>query len=120
MSTSEPHATPPEDRVPWSQLIAYGMGGLVPIAIFNIAGQLISFLGNISLGLPGLLLGTIMVIPRLWEALSDPLIGHLSDNTRTRWGRRRPYILVGGLAVALSFVAMWWVPRGNWIRELLG
>ncbi len=118
MPTSERHATAAEDRVPWRQLVAYGMGGLIPIALFNIAGQLMGLLGNISLGLSAFWLGTIMIVPRLWDALSDPLIGHLSDNTRTRWGRRRPYILVGGIAVALSFVAMWWVPRGEWIRGI--
>jgi GPH family glycoside/pentoside/hexuronide:cation symporter len=114
---TQPTTTLPE-RVPWNQLIAYGMGGLIPIALFNIAGQLMGLLGNISLGLSAFWLGTIMIIPRLWDAISDPIIGHLSDNTRTRWGRRRPYILVGGIAVALSFVAMWWVPRGDWVREL--
>jgi GPH family glycoside/pentoside/hexuronide:cation symporter len=118
MSSHERHATAPEDRVPWNQLIAYGMGGLIPVALFNIAGQLMGLLGNISLGLSAFWLGTIMIVPRLWDALSDPIIGHLSDNTRTRWGRRRPYILVGGIAVALSFVAMWWVPRGVWIRDV--
>ena len=118
MSTFERHATAAEDRVPWKQLIAYGMGGLIPVALFNIAGQLMGLLGNISLGLSAFWLGTIMIIPRLWDAISDPIIGHLSDNTRTRWGRRRPYILVGGIAVALSFVAMWWVPRGEWIRSI--
>ena len=118
MSSHEPHATAPQERVPWNQLIAYGMGGLVPIALFNIAGQLMGLLGNISLGLSAFWLGTIMIVPRLWDAISDPVIGHLSDNTRTRWGRRRPYILVGGIAVAVSFVAMWWVPRGEWVREL--
>ena len=118
MPTHQQHTTAAEDRVSWSQLIAYGMGGLIPVALFNIAGQLMGLLGNISLGLSAFWLGTIMIIPRLWDALSDPIIGHLSDNTRTRWGRRRPYILVGGIAVALSFVAMWWVPRGEWIREI--
>jgi GPH family glycoside/pentoside/hexuronide:cation symporter len=117
MSTYEPRTTAPQDRVPWSQLIAYGMGGLVPIALFNIAPQLMSLLGNISLGLSAVWLGTIMMIPRLWDAFSDPIMGHISDNTRTRWGRRRPYVLLGGIAVALSFVAMWWIPRGEWIRE---
>ncbi len=109
---------PAPDRVPWNQLIAYGMGGLVPIALFNIAGQLMGLLGNISLGLSAIWLGTIMIFPRLWDAFSDPIVGHLSDNTRTRWGRRRPYILFGGIAVALSFVAMWWVPRGEWVHDV--
>jgi GPH family glycoside/pentoside/hexuronide:cation symporter len=118
MATDPQHATATPKRVPWNQLIAYGMGGLIPIALFNIAGQLMQLLGNISLGLSAFWLGTIMIVPRLWEAFSDPIIGHLSDNTRTRWGRRRPYLLAGGLTVALSFVAMWWVPRGEWIREI--
>ncbi len=107
-----------DDQIPWPQLIAYGMGGLIPIALFNIAGQLMGLLGNISLGLSAFWLGFIMIIPRLWDAISDPVMGHLSDNTRSRWGRRRPYILLGGIAVALSFVAMWWVPRGDAFEAL--
>ena len=110
--------TDPVRRVPWNQLIAYGMGGVIPIALFNIAGQLMGLLGNISLGLSAFWLGTILIIPRLWDAISDPIIGHFSDNTRTRWGRRRPFILVGGIAVAVTFVAMWWVPRGEFIRGI--
>ena len=115
MSTHQQHVTAAADRVPWHQLIAYGMGGLIPVALFNIAGQLMGLLGNISLGLSAFWLGTIMIIPRLWDAVSDPVMGHISDNTRTRWGRRRPYILFGGIAVALSFVAMWWIPRGDFV-----
>lgn len=110
-SPSEHKPTAAKDRVSWNQLIAYGMGGVIPIALFNIAGQLMSLLGNISLGLSAIWLGVIMALPRLWEAFSDPIVGHLSDNTRSRWGRRRPFILFGAIAVALSFVGMWWVPR---------
>ena len=108
--------TKPEDRVPFSQLAAYGAGGIIPIALFNIAGILVGLMGNISLGLSAFWLGVIMIIPRLWDALSDPVIGHLSDNTRTHWGRRRPYLLIGGILVAVFFVAMWWIPKGDRVR----
>jgi len=107
-----PHRPAPEDRISWPRLIAYGSGGIIPIALFNIAGQLMGLIGNIGLGLSAFWLGVIMIFPRLWDAVSDPVMGHLSDNTRTRWGRRRPYIFVGGLLVAISFAGMWWVPDG--------
>jgi len=108
--------TKPEDRIHFSQLAAYGAGGIIPIALFNIAGILVGLMGNISLGLSAFWLGVIMIIPRLWDALSDPIIGHLSDNSRTRWGRRRPYLLVGGILVAVFFVVMWWVPKGDKVQ----
>src|SRR5436190_20563228 len=108
---TRPPSSPRPVRIPWSVVVAYGFGGLVPVALFNIAGQLIGLIGNIGLGLSAFWLGVILVIPRLWDAVADPLVGHFSDNLRTRWGRRRPFLLVGGFAVALSFVLMWWVPK---------
>jgi glycoside/pentoside/hexuronide:cation symporter, GPH family len=111
MNPPDRHSTAAADRIPWSTLIAYGFGGLVPIAIFNIAGQLMSLIGNIGLGLSAFWLGVVLIIPRLWDALADPVVGHVSDNIRTPWGRRRPFLLIGGILVALSFVVMWWVPE---------
>jgi GPH family glycoside/pentoside/hexuronide:cation symporter len=106
-----------EDKIRFSQLAAYGAGGIIPIALFNIAGILVGLMGNISLGLSAFWLGAILIIPRLWDALSDPIIGHLSDNTRTRWGRRRPYLLLGGIAAAVSFVVIWWIPKGDLVHS---
>ncbi len=110
------YLTKPEDRIRFSQLAAYGAGGIIPIALFNIAGILVGLMGNISLGLSAFWLGAILIVPRLWDALSDPFIGHLSDNTRTRWGRRRPYLLIGGILVAVFFVIIWWIPKGDMVR----
>ncbi|HSA04203.1 MAG TPA: MFS transporter, partial [Tenuifilaceae bacterium] len=104
------------ERLPISILAAYGTGGIIPIALFNIAGILVGLMGNISLGLSAFWLGLILIIPRLWDAFSDPIIGHISDNTRTRWGRRRPYLLLGGILTAFFFVIMWWIPKGEMIQ----
>ncbi|MDQ7825181.1 MAG: MFS transporter [Candidatus Eremiobacteraeota bacterium] len=105
------------EYIPFSQLAAYGAGGIIPIALFNIAGILVGLMGNISLGLSAFWLGFILIIPRLWDAVSDPIIGHLSDNTRSRLGRRRPYLLFGGIMVAVTFVIMWWIPKGELVQS---
>lgn len=110
------HRTNPNDRVRFSQLAAFGAGGIIPIALFNIAGILVGLMGNISLGLSAFWLGVILIIPRLWDAISDPIIGHFSDNLRTPWGRRRPLLLVGGILVAVFFVVIWWVPKGETVH----
>jgi len=62
-----------------------------------------------TLKLPPTLVGTGMVLYGIWNAINDPLFGQLSDQTRTRWGRRIPYILFGTLPLALAF-ALVWVP----------
>ena len=119
MTTAEEgtvRVTEEKHHIPFGQMAAYGAGGIIPIALFNIAGILVGLMGNISLGLSAFWLGLILIVPRLWDALSDPIIGHLSDNTRTRWGRRRPYLLLGGLLVAVFFVVMWWIPKGDMVR----
>jgi len=107
----EHHKTAARDRIPWVQLIAYGMGGFVPIALFNSVGQLSGLILNVGLGISAILVGVAQMVPRFWDAITDPIMGHISDNTRSPWGRRRPYIFFGGIAVSVSFVAMWSVPR---------
>ena len=105
------HKTAAADRVPWVQLIAYGLGGFVPIALLNSVGQLSGLITNVGLKMDARLVGLALMAPTIWDAVSDPIMGHISDNTRSRWGRRRPYIFFGGIAVAITFVVMWMAPR---------
>lgn len=64
---------------------------------------------NIGLGINPMTLGIVLMILQAWNAILDPIIGNLSDNTRTRWGRRRPFMMVG--AVATAVIAPWlWRP----------
>ena len=113
MSLNKHHVTDTKDRLPISQKVAYGLGGIVPIALANIVFMLIGIIGNIGLGISLLMLNLVMMVPRIWDAFTDPLMGHISDNTRSRHGRRRPYILWGGIAVCVTFVIMWWIPKGD-------
>lgn len=68
---------------------------------------------NIMLGVNPALIGTILMCARIWDAFTDPWMGLISDNTRTRWGRRRPYILLGAVLSAIIFPLIWFVPRGS-------
>ena len=108
---------PKMDKIGFSQLAAYGAGGIIPIALFNVAGILVGLMGNISLGLSAFWLGAILIVPRLWDSFSDPIIGHWSDNTRSRWGRRRPFLLIGGILSALFFVVIWLIPKGETVQQ---
>lgn len=56
------------------------------------------------------LVSLFWLIVTLWDAVNDPLFGFLSDRTRTRWGRRRPYLLFGAVPFGLSFAALWFIP----------
>lgn len=109
--------TPKSDKISFAQLSAYGAGGIIPIALFNVAGILVGLMGNISLGLSAFWLGLILIVPRLWDSFSDPIIGHLSDNTRSRWGRRRPFLLIGGILSAVFFVIIWYIPKGETVQQ---
>ncbi|MEM7384107.1 MAG: MFS transporter [Verrucomicrobiota bacterium] len=105
-------STRPEDRIPTGQKAAYAVGMLVNNlqAAALPAMMVILILG---LGMDPLLVGVIGLWPRVFDALSDPMVGYWSDHTRTRWGRRRPFILVGALLAGILFAAMWQMPEGS-------
>jgi len=65
---------------------------------------------NLGLGMNPALVGLLGALPRLTDAFTDPLMGYISDNSRTRWGRRRPYIFAGVIAAGAIFALMWQLP----------
>lgn len=109
---STPSKTAPTDRIPIPQRLAYGLGGLVNNLMSAAVGMMAIVL-NLGLGMNPAVVGTLMALPRLTDALTDPLMGFISDRTRSRWGRRRPYIFVGAILAGILFAVMWQLPSGH-------
>jgi GPH family glycoside/pentoside/hexuronide:cation symporter/oligogalacturonide transporter len=65
------------------------------------------------IGIPPAIAGAAILISKVWDAVTDPIMGVISDNTRTRFGRRRPYILGGGMVLVGAFALMWF-PTAGW------
>lgn len=90
--------------------VAYGIGELgtaIPIGLSIF--YLLFFLTEV-VGLSPTLAGTVLLLGRVWDAVNDPLIGWLSDRTRTRWGRRYPWLVLGALPLGFFCFMQWIVP----------
>jgi GPH family glycoside/pentoside/hexuronide:cation symporter len=105
-------ATPPQDRISFGRKVAYGAGAFVNNLLAAAIGGMLIVL-NLGLGMNPALVGLVAALPRFTDALVDPVMGYLSDHTRSRWGRRRPYIFAGALASGLIFALLWQVPAGR-------
>ncbi len=113
--TAEYAATPPtlpQDRIPFSHKIAYGLGAFVNNLLAAAIGGMIIIL-NLGLGMNPALVGLAGALPRVTDALTDPIMGYISDTTRSRWGRRRPYIFAGAILSGLTYAALWLLPEGR-------
>ena len=106
------YQTAPEDKIPLGQKIAFGMG-MLGNQMFPAALSIFMVVLVKGLGMDPLLWGILFFIPRLVDAITDPVMGFISDNTRSRWGRRRPYIFIGSIITGLSYIAMWQVYPEN-------
>lgn len=88
----------------------YGSGDLgISLTLTIISAYFAIFLTDV-VGIKASVGGIAIAIGLTWDYLNDPIIGHISDRTRTRWGRRRPFLLFGALPFALFFALMWWLP----------
>jgi len=112
MTHQEHHRTKPEDKVPFFNKVGYGFGMTAYAMMVQSLGQMASIVFNIGLGVNPVYIGWIMGGSRIWDAVTDPIMGNITDNTRSRWGRRRPWIALGGLLSGLSFAAIWLFPHG--------
>ncbi|MFZ4522567.1 MAG: MFS transporter [Bacteroidales bacterium] len=100
------HKTTPKDVVPLRQKIAFGSGHLTN-QLFPAALGVFMIVLVLSLKMNPVLAGLLAAIPRLIDAVMDPVMGFISDNTVSRWGRRKPYIFIGAIITGIVFMVMW-------------
>ena len=105
-------ATAAQDKIALGQKIAFGMG-MLGNQMFPAALSIFMVVLVKGLGMDPMLWGILFFVPRLMDAITDPVMGFISDNTRSRWGRRKPYIFIGSIVTGLSFIAMWQIYPEN-------
>jgi glycoside/pentoside/hexuronide:cation symporter, GPH family len=100
----------PTERLSLGTKLAFGAGDLAPaIATFVPSFFQLFFLTSVA-GLDPILAGSIRAILSLWDAVNDPVVGWLSDRTRSRLGRRRPWILYGAVPFGILYFLQWVIP----------
>lgn len=112
MSKTAHFQTAPEDRIPVFQKLIYGLGQLCNNLLAAALGCMAIVL-NLGLGMNPAWIGMIMSLSRFTDALTDPVMGYVSDHAQTRWGRRRPFIYAGAILAGLIFALMWQLPPGG-------
>ncbi len=106
--------TPPtnEKSLSFRTKLCYGIGN-ISIMMGKLAPRELALpIYNVLLGVSPTAMGLVLALGRFIDAFTDPLTGNVSDRTKSRWGRRRPFIFLGVIFVALFFTTLWWFPRG--------
>lgn len=102
----------PDRRLPRSAILIYALpSSTMAVVMISVAMYLPNFYTD-ELGVAAGLLSWVFLAGRIWDAVTDPLMGYVSDRTHTRWGRRRPYMLAAALPLWVVFVLIW-APAGS-------
>ena len=92
------------ERLSLKSKVLFGLGDIYGGGGFQLLGFFYAIFLSDTIGLNMMLIPFVLLSGKIWDAISDPLMGRLTDKTKSRWGRRRPYFLFGSIAVTLSFV----------------
>ena len=100
-------------RVPFRIKIAYGIGAMAYGIKDNGFSVFLLLFYNQVVGVPAGLVGSVIAVALVFDALIDPVLGILSDRTHTRWGRRHPWLYASALPIGLSWLLLWHPPQGG-------
>ena len=94
-----------KDRVPLREKVAFGAGNLVNNLLPGSLGVFAFFLLT-AFGMDPFLAGLLGGLPRFFDAITDPIMGYISDNTKSKYGRRKPYIFIGAILSGILFAVL--------------
>ena len=100
------------NKVPMGQKIAFGFGMLANQMFPAILGIFMVVLVQ-DLGFTGRMWSLIYFFPRIFDSITDPIMGFISDNTKSKWGRRRQYVLLGAIVMGVAYIFMWQLFKEN-------
>lgn len=101
------------DYVPTKEKLAYGCGAFMDgggVALMSCV--MLKYMEG-GLGLLPAVASTIMMVAKIWDAITDPIMGFISDNTRGKWGRRKPYMFFGGILLIIGIFLLF-LPVEEW------
>ena len=107
------------DLIPNKEKLCYGIGGLMDGGAVALMSCIMLKYMTSAMGIAMAVASTIMMIAKIWDAVTDPLMGFISDNTRGRWGRRKPYMVVGGALVIVALLILF-LPIRSWGASVAG
>jgi GPH family glycoside/pentoside/hexuronide:cation symporter len=112
MTTSTASST---HKVPFGHKVAFGLGMLAN-QMFPAALGIFMVVLVQDMGFPSWMWGVLFFLPRVFDSVTDPIMGFISDNTRSTWGRRKQYVFSGAIVMGISFVAMWQLYRADGVN----
>lgn len=101
------------NKIPFTDKISYGIGNFSVGVAIQVVGAFLMFYCTAILNIPGSLVGIVISISIAWDAITDPLMGYISDNTKSKtFGRRHLYLIIGGIGIGICNMILWNIP-GN-------
>lgn len=119
MTATTADAAPSSRKLPLGVKLAYGLGSVAYGVKDNGFSTLLLLFYNQVVGLPANLVGLALMMALILDAFVDPVIGHASDVTRTKWGRRHPFMYAAALPVAALYLLLWNPPAGTQTQTLI-
>ncbi|WKK65119.1 MFS transporter [Lutimonas zeaxanthinifaciens] len=100
------------NKVPFGQKLAFGVGMFANQMFPAILGIFMVSLVQ-SFGFSGWMWSLVYFFPRIFDAITDPIMGFISDNTKSKYGRRKPYVFIGAVLMGVAFTVMWQIYSDN-------